>query len=216
LNHSERSTERRIFVIGDIHGCLIKLEKMLKKIDWRPENHEELVFLGDYIDRGPDSFGVVEKVLELKNRWRGRVVLLKGNHEQMFMDFINGNEYVDINSNGMPLTLHSYNSNQPFPVSHISFYESLVLYYETENYIFAHAGLRPEVPLSEQTEDDLLWIRDEFIYSPYDFGKTVIFGHTPYSEPVFLPGRIGLDTGAVFNYGYLTCLEVTEGRLIFV
>jgi serine/threonine protein phosphatase 1 len=207
--------ESRIFAIGDIHGCRDKLEELLAKIDWRPENREQLVFLGDYIDRGPDSYGVVEKVLELKNRWRERVVVLKGNHEQMFINFIYGRYNPPLTSNGMPLTIRSYERNQPFPVSHTIFYQDLVLYHETERHIFVHAGLRPGVALTDQTEDDCLWIRDEFLDSRYDFGKTVVFGHTPFREPYISPGRAGLDTGVVFG-GRLTCLEVVEGRLIYV
>jgi serine/threonine protein phosphatase 1 len=206
---------RRIFAVGDIHGCRQKLEQLLVKIDWRPENHELLVFLGDYIDRGPDSYGVVERVLELKNRWRERVVVLKGNHEQMFINFICGRENLSLNSNGVAWTLRSYDRNKPFPVSHIKFYEELVLYHETEHHIFVHAGLKPGVPLADQTEEDFLWIRDKFLGSDYDFGKTVVFGHTPFREPFICPGRAGIDTGAVFN-GRLTCLEVVEGRLIYV
>jgi serine/threonine protein phosphatase 1 len=212
----ENNKGRRIFAIGDIHGCRVKLEELLGKIDWRPENHEELIFLGDYIDRGPDSFGVVEKVLELKTRWRERVVILKGNHEQMFINFITGRETLPLMSNGVSWTLRSYHRNSPFPISHIGFYENLVLYHETERHIFVHAGLRPGVPLNDQTEDDFLWIRDDFLESRYDFGKTVVFGHTPFKEPFICPGRAGLDTGAVFTGGRLTCLEVVEGRLIYV
>jgi serine/threonine protein phosphatase 1 len=207
--------ERRIFAVGDIHGCRKKLEDLLIKIDWRPENHEELIFLGDYIDRGPDSFGVVEKVLELKNKWRERVIALKGNHEQMFVNFISGQDNIQLASNGVSLTIRSYHRNSPFPVSHIKFYQDLVLYHETENHIFVHAGLRPGLALTEQTEHDFLWIRDEFLESSFDFGKTVVFGHTPFKEPFIYPGRAGLDTGAVFG-GPLTCLEVLEGRLIYV
>ncbi|MDR1049615.1 MAG: serine/threonine protein phosphatase [Deltaproteobacteria bacterium] len=207
--------ERRIFAVGDIHGCRDKLDQLLLKIDWRPENHEELVFLGDYIDRGPDSYGVVEKVLELKSRWRERVVALKGNHEQMFTNFIFGRTELQLASNGVAWTMRSYSNNSPFPSSHIKFYEDLVLFHETERHIFVHAGMRPGLTLDDQSEDDFLWIRDEFIDSAYDFGKTVVFGHTPFKAPYVKTGRVGLDTGAVFG-GPLTCLEVVEGRFIHV
>ncbi|MDR2368332.1 MAG: serine/threonine protein phosphatase [Deltaproteobacteria bacterium] len=210
------SQNPRIFVIGDIHGCRLKLEELLLKIDWRPANQEKLVFLGDYIDRGLDSYGVVEKVLELKNRWRERVVLLKGNHEQMFFNYISGKENLSLTSNGSEFTIDSYRQNAPFPISHIDFYQNLELFHETESHIFVHAGLRPGVGLGDQAEDDLLWIRDEFLESAYDFGKTVVFGHTPVREPYFAPGRVGLDTGAVFVGGRLTCWEAVEDRIISV
>jgi serine/threonine protein phosphatase 1 len=208
-------TNHRIFAVGDIHGCRGKLERLMEIIDWRPENREELVFLGDYIDRGPDSFGVVEAVLELKNRYRDRVILLKGNHEHMFINFITGRENLALTANGVALTMRSYHNNSPFPVTHLDFYQSLQLYYETDEHIFVHAGLRPGVPLAEQNETDFLWIREVFLDSEYDFGKTVVFGHTPFRQPFIIPGRAGLDTGAVFG-GHLTCLEVLEGRLISV
>ncbi|MDR1545656.1 MAG: serine/threonine protein phosphatase [Deltaproteobacteria bacterium] len=207
--------DRRIFAVGDVHGCRAKLVQLLEKIDWRPENHEELVFLGDYIDRGPDSYGVVETVMELKARHPKLVTLLKGNHEQMFMDFIAGREDLVLTANGVAWTMRSYNRNSPFPVSHLQFYNNLELFRATEAHIFVHAGLRPGVPLREQTERDFLWIRDEFLESTYDFGKTVVFGHTPFKEPYICSGRAGLDTGAVFG-GALTCLEVSQGRLISV
>ncbi|MDR2388102.1 MAG: serine/threonine protein phosphatase [Deltaproteobacteria bacterium] len=207
--------ESRIFAIGDIHGCRVKLDELLAKIDWRPENHEKLIFLGDYIDRGPDSYGVVERVLELKNRWRERVVALKGNHEQMFINFFLGRESIALSSNGTSCTIKSYHDHQPFPPAHVDFYNELVLYHETDRHIFVHAGLRPGLPLSHQSEDDFLWIRDEFLDSNYDFGKTVVFGHTPLRQVMISPHRAGLDTGAVFG-GPLTCLEVLEGRLIQV
>ncbi|MDR2456751.1 MAG: serine/threonine protein phosphatase [Deltaproteobacteria bacterium] len=207
--------EHRIFAVGDIHGCRTKLDRLMEVIDWRPEKREELVFLGDYIDRGPDSFGVVETVLELKARYRGLVTCLMGNHEQMFANFITGKESIVLSANGVSFTMRSYDRNSPFPVAHLDFYQNLRLYYETDNHIFVHAGLRPGKPLAEQTAEDFLWIRDDFLDSEYDFGKTVVFGHTPFKEPFIYPGRAGLDTGAVFG-GPLTCLEVLEGRLISV
>jgi serine/threonine protein phosphatase 1 len=207
--------EHRIFAVGDIHGCRTKLDRLMEVIDWRPERREELVFLGDYIDRGPDSFGVVETVMELKARYRDRVTLLMGNHEHMFVNFITGRESLVLTANGVAWTMRSYGSNGPFPVAHLDFYQSLRLYYETEDHIFVHAGLRPGRPLAGQTVEDVLWIRDDFLDSDHDFGKTVVFGHTPFKEPYIIPGRAGLDTGAVFG-GPLTCLEVLEGRLISV
>ncbi|MDR3153130.1 MAG: serine/threonine protein phosphatase [Deltaproteobacteria bacterium] len=205
--------DRRIFAVGDIHGCCQKLEKLLDKLDWRPENREELVFLGDYIDRGPDSFGVVEMVRSLKEDWPREVTVLKGNHEQMFVNFITGREDVSLRHNGTAFTMRSYDRNKSFPVSHFRFFLNLELYRETETHIFVHAGLRPGVPLARQTEEDCLWIRNEFLESYYDFGKTVVFGHTPFREPFIMPGRAGLDTGAVFG-GPLTCMEILSGRLI--
>lgn len=96
----------------------------------------------------------------------------------------------------------------------MNFFRSLLLWYETEQYIFVHAGLRDEISLENQDPSDLLWIRYEFIRSSYDFGKTIVFGHTPVShaEPLFLPGRIGIDTGAVYG-GPLTCVELLSQKV---
>ncbi|MDR2198674.1 MAG: serine/threonine protein phosphatase [Deltaproteobacteria bacterium] len=208
-------TDRRIFAVGDIHGCSSKLESLLEKIDWRPEDQEELIFLGDYIDRGPDSFGVVERVISVKNAHPDLVTTLKGNHEQMFINFITGVEPLSLRDNGVSHTMRSYDRNGPFPPEHFKFLLDLELYHETEDFIFVHAGLRPGVSLARQSEADCLWIRTDFLNSPYDFGKTVVFGHTPFREPFLAPGRAGLDTGAVFG-GALTCMELTSGRLISV
>jgi serine/threonine protein phosphatase 1 len=207
--------DNRIFAVGDIHGCRQKLERLLDKLDWQPENSEKLVFLGDYIDRGPESFEVVEIVRELKEHWPEEVTTLKGNHEQMFINFITGQEDISLEHNGTASTMRSYDRNCPFPVSHFRFFLNLKLFHETDSYIFVHAGLRPGVPLSMQSEEDCLWIRNEFLESEFDFGKTVVFGHTPFREPFILPGRAGLDTGAVFG-GQLTCMELLSGRLITV
>ena len=97
--------------------------------------------------------------------------------------------------------------NYPVPSAHLDFLNTLQMYYQTEDYIFVHAGLREKVPLESQQEVDMLWIRDEFIYSDYDFGRRVVFGHTPFKEPLVQPNKIGIDTGAVYG-GKLTCLEI--------
>jgi serine/threonine protein phosphatase 1 len=201
--------------VGDIHGCRSKLETLLAKIDWHPENQEELIFLGDYIDRGPDSFGVVEIVRALKEDYPQEVITLMGNHEQLFIKFITGQNALSLRDNGVSFTMRSYEQNKPFPVEHFRFYLNLELYYETPRFIFVHAGLRPGVPLELQTEEDCLWIRKQFLESPFDFGKTVVFGHTPFREPYITSGRAGLDTGAVYG-GKLTCMELLSGRIISV
>ncbi|HPQ44267.1 MAG TPA: metallophosphoesterase family protein [Syntrophales bacterium] len=210
----------KIFAIGDIHGCLSKLEHLIPQIEIDSEE-DTLVFIGDYIDRGPDSPGVVDFVLDLRRKI-DRVVCLRGNHEQMFLDYVclNKNESLYL-ANGGDATIESYGYRRTpegrkinVPESHMSFFRSLLLWYETADYIFVHAGLRDTVPLDEQDPQDLLWLRYEFILSSHDFGKTVIFGHTPMSHtnPLFCPGRIGIDTGAVYG-GFLTCIELPSQRI---
>ena len=210
----------RIFAIGDIHGCLSKLEALIPQIEIDRDN-DTLVFIGDYIDRGDDSKGVIDFLLDLRERI-GTVVCLKGNHEEMFLDYLcNGKNEGMYLLNGGDATIASYGYRETrggvkvdVPETHMNFFRSLLLWYETEQYIFVHAGLRDEISLENQDPSDLLWIRYEFIRSSYDFGKTIVFGHTPVShaEPLFLPGRIGIDTGAVYG-GPLTCVELLSQKV---
>jgi serine/threonine protein phosphatase 1 len=210
----------KIFAIGDIHGCLSKLEKLISLLKSRIDrDNDTLLFIGDYIDRGPDSRGVVDFVLDLKEKFT-RSVFLLGNHEDMFLNYINHREagYMFF-MNGGDATATSYGSRDPndrgeitVPKDHMEFFTTLLPFYETESYIFVHAGLRPGIPLKEQVEEDLIWIRHEFIRSSYDFGKTVVFGHTPLLEPLVEPSKIGIDTGAVYG-GLLTCVELPAQRI---
>ncbi len=103
----------------------------------------------------------------------------------------------------------------PIPAQHLEFFDNLRLYYETEDYIFVHGGLKANIALDEQDERDMLWIRDEFIYTDFDFGKRVIFGHTPFREPLILDNKIGIDTGAVYG-NKLTCVELPAVRFFSV
>ncbi|MEA1995393.1 MAG: metallophosphoesterase [Campylobacterota bacterium] len=206
----------RIFVIGDIHGCYERLKTLLKKLHIK--NNDMLIFLGDYIDRGTDSKKVVEEVINLKSQYH--IITLLGNHEKMLLDILQKSLPIEMwLFNGGETTLLSYGikkyniSSDLFPPEHIEFFKSLLPYYEMGNYIFVHAGLKPNIPLGKQSIDDLVWIRDEFIYSDCDFGKVVVFGHTPLAEPLFLKNKIGIDTGAVYG-GKLTCLVLPEKEII--
>lgn len=196
----------RILAVGDLHGCVDKLQILMAGLGWNPEE-DLLVFIGDYVDRGPDSAGVIEHLLGLY-QWTDNIVCLKGNHEQILLDFLEGKNEQTFLFNGGDATIESYGGEEAgFPEDHFEFLISLPPYYETEDYIFVHAGLRDGIPLENQTEEDLIWIRDEFIYSDYDHGKLVIFGHTPRQEPLVMHNKICIDTGAVFG-GNLTCLEL--------
>jgi serine/threonine protein phosphatase 1 len=210
-----------IYAIGDLHGHLDALERLMDRIS--PDlSRDQLIFMGDYIDRGPHSRGVVDYVLRLKNSAPPeKVVCLKGNHEAMFLNFL-----LDIDKelflfNGGFSTLRDYwgedwqeLENLVLPPDHARFYRELKLYYETPDYIFVHGGLRPGVPLAEQEEEDLLWIRGDFIAAMDDFGRKVIFGHTPFRQPLILPNKIGIDTGAVYG-NLLTCLKLPQEEFIF-
>lgn len=207
----------KIFAIGDLHGCNSKLDALMEKLHINAKE-DILVFVGDYVDRGPDSKGVVDSILEIR-RAVDHVICLKGNHELMFLNYYceRRDEELFMHNGGLT-TLMSYGFMKEgkaeifnVPDSHMQFFSTLRPFYETDHYIFVHAGLRPGIPLEQQTLNDLLWIRDIFINSPYDFGKTVIFGHTPisFADPYIDKNKIGIDTGAVFG-GKLTCLELPE------
>lgn len=209
----------KIFAIGDIHGCLLHLDKMMAKLDIDAQN-DTLVFIGDYIDRGPDSKGVVDVVLDIRKRIKN-VVCLTGNHEQMFLNYYReGRDEELFLHNGGLNTLISYGlvgtgkKHPTIPDNHMEFFTTLQPYYGMDDYIFVHAGMRPGIPLDRQAPDDLLWIRYEFINSPYDFGKIVVFGHTPlsFAAPLINKNKIGLDTGAVYG-GKLSCVELPEMKI---
>lgn len=196
----------RILAIGDIHGCLEKLQALLAGLSWDPEK-DTLVFIGDYVDRGPDSAGVIQHILGLME-WSENIVCLRGNHEQIFLDFLEGKNPQTFLYNGGQATMDSYGGpDAGMPASHYEFLLSLPYYYETDKFIFVHAGLRDGIKLEEQDPTDMLWIRDDFISSKFDHGKRVIFGHTPRREPLVMDNKIGIDTGAVYG-GKLTCLEI--------
>jgi len=204
----------RIFAVGDIHGCLSKIRRLIEIIPV-DDREDTLLFIGDYIDRGPDSRGVVDYILSLRKQF-SHVVCLCGNHEDMLLAYITeGRDREIYLINGGDATLLSYGlSPSPWdtptlPDDHMAFFTDLLTFYETPDYIFVHAGLRPGISLSEQSRHDLLWVRDEFIRSSYDFGKTVVFGHTPLREPMLGENKIGIDTGAVYG-GPLTCVELPQ------
>lgn len=198
---------KRTFIIGDIHGCLDMLRGLMDKIDWDPEK-DSIIFLGDYIDRGKDSRGVIDYIIGLKQMSRN-IQCLMGNHEELFLNYINGQDEGTFLYNGGVNTLNSYyySENRKIDSDHIDFLKSLLLMIELDDYYIVHAGMKPGVDVKDQTAKDTLWIREPFIFSDYDFGKRIIFGHTPFSSPLIMENKIGLDTGAVFG-NKLTCLEI--------
>lgn len=206
IDPPQESDAERLLAVGDIHGCLDPLERLMDRV--RPRPADRVVFLGDYIDRGPDGRGVIEYLIAFSRRFP-KSVFLKGNHEEMFLNFLAGKGQLLYLANGGGTTLESYREEQGVrvPKAHLDFLETLLPAYQTERFIFVHAGLRPGRPLEEQEEQDLLWIREEFLRSDYDWGKTVVFGHTPQSAPLMAPNKLGLDTGAVYGQE-LTCCDV--------
>ena len=219
----------RLFVVGDIHGCRLELAALLGFIRRKRgfNARDLLVFVGDYVDRGPDSRGVVQDLIDLRKEFPDNTVFLKGNHEDMFMAFLGfrGNMGGSYTYNGGLQTLHDYGINEfclpeecraAIPEEHMQFYQGLERLVVVDNYVFVHAGVNPLRSLEAQLEEDLYWIRDEFIQNYHYFDKTIVFGHTPYRDVLFnLPYKIGLDTGAVYG-NMLSCVELSKGEVFQV
>jgi serine/threonine protein phosphatase 1 len=203
----------KIFAIGDIHGTPEKVIALMDKIDM-DRKRDLLIFIGDYVDRGPGSYEVVDFLIDLKRQVEN-IVFLKGNHEDMLLKYLSGHDRFTYLINDGQITLESYIKRKKpgdrhlIPESHMEFYNSLVLYHETQDFLFVHAGIRKKIPIKKQDINDLLWIRSEFIESDYDFGKRVVFGHTPFPEPLVMPNKIGIDTGAVYG-NKLTCVKLPD------
>ncbi len=207
---SPASDEPVTYVIGDIHGCLTPLQRLLEKIHPRPQ--DQLIFIGDYIDRGPQSNEVVEHLLGLPQRR----IFLMGNHEKMLLDYLAGEDQEIFLANGGEATLRSYGGDpDDIPDSHRAFFQSLRPMYETPDYLFVHAGIRPMVPLAEQSLRDLVWIRQEFFQFMGHFPKPVVFGHTPLRQVLLADDRIGIDTGCVYG-GKLTAVRLPGRDVIQV
>ncbi len=212
-------TREKTFIIGDIHGCLDMLKRLLDAIPWRP-GQDRLVFVGDYIDRGPQAKGVVDCILGLIQE-DPHVGCLLGNHEAMLLDYLKGIDPDLYLANRGGATLRNYRAEKPaaggplIPPEHMSFYESLQPVMELKDHYVVHAGFRPGIAVEDQSLEDMLWIREPFISSDCDFGKKVIFGHTPFPRPLREANKIGIDTGAVFG-NRLTCVELPEERFYHV
>ena len=198
-----------LYVIGDIHGCLTPLQRLLDKI--APNSDDELVFIGDYIDRGPQSREVVEFARGLP----GPPTFLIGNHEKMLLDYLDGKHRSLYLVNGGEETLRSYGEPPVIPEPHLAFFKNLRPYYDTPDFLIVHAGIRPMVPLDQQTLNDLVWIRHEFFQFVGRYEKPVVFGHTPMREVLMREDRIGIDTGCVYG-GKLTCLRLPDRKVIQV
>ncbi|QAV32952.1 serine/threonine protein phosphatase 1 [Fervidobacterium changbaicum] len=201
-----------LWAIGDIHGCLRPLERLIEKIS--PGEGDKLIFLGDYIDRGPDSKGVVDFLIHLSKRVQ--CVFLRGNHEQMLLDVVDNNDDIFLwNLNGAQATIRSYGNLLELETSeeHMNFYRNTKYYHIEGNYLFVHGGVRPNVLINRQEPRDLIWIREEFIRKRHNLGFIVIFGHTPFEDVYKDADKIGIDTGCVYG-GKLTAIELKMGTVV--
>ncbi len=218
----------RIYAIGDIHGCLREISAVIEflKKERKLSAEDLVVFMGDYIDRGRDTRGVISLLIDFQKEY-SQTVFLRGNHEDMFLNFLGfeGSQGAVFLVNGGAATLKSYgiSSSTPpaeivndMPNAHLAFLLGLDSYVQVGEYVFAHAGIHPLKPLEEQSGMDLFWIRDEFIANIHRFPVTVVFGHTPYQQVLFNPPfKIGIDTGLVYH-NVLTCLDLTNKEIIQV
>ncbi|RMF35431.1 MAG: serine/threonine protein phosphatase, partial [Alphaproteobacteria bacterium] len=224
---------RRIYAIGDIHGCLAEMQAMHARIaaDLAAAPHRAplIVHVGDYVDRGPDSRGVIEALLNPALPDIETVSLL-GNHDDLMLKFLDDPHgqwcrfhWLEDNLGGRA-TLASYGvtghdpvrmaeeARAAVPAAHLDFLRARPRLHRVGSYVFVHAGIRPGVPLDEQDPEDLIWIRREFLDSRADHGAIVVHGHTPAREIELRPNRIGIDTGLVYGR-HLTCLVLEDDRL---
>ena len=222
----------RVYAIGDIHGRADLLADMTRRIAADcaavpPARRTVLVFVGDYVDRGADSAGVIDQLLWLRANPDYETHLLRGNHEVMFLDFLDDPAaFFQWAANGGVPTLASYDIDvdamrdqlpavlrdtavSAIPDAHLELLRGLESVVVIGDYLFAHAGVRPGVPIEAQAEQDLIWIREPFLDYDGDLGKLVVHGHTPVSEPEIRSNRIDIDTLA-WRSGTLTAL-VLEG-----
>jgi len=220
LSFRKPKIEGRLFAIGDIHGCADEVDSLIKAI--APTAGDTVVFVGDYVDRGPSARDVIELALDLE-KTKAEYVFLKGNHEDMMMSYLGmpGNYGESFLFNGGIATLESYGvgeadlerAHELLPETHTDFLRRLGTSYYRPPYLFVHAGIMPMRQLEEQQVEDMLWIRQEFIFNPHKLDAIVVFGHTPMRGVMIdLPYKLGIDTGLVYG-GKLTCIEVNEGAI---
>jgi len=226
---------KRVYVIGDIHGRLDLLDRLIADIARDAKGQEEnalTVTLGDYVDRGPNSRGVLDRLVG--HPFPGDYVALKGNHEAILQAFLDNPAILDEwRRLGGLETLHSFDIpvapsmkdkdyleaaeqlRDALSQKQTKFLAALEMSLTIGPYFLCHAGIRPGISLERQSPADLLWIRDEFLTSTMDFGKIVVHGHTPTEQPEVLPNRINIDTGA-YASGHLTCLILEGDRRRFM
>lgn len=223
----------KIYAIGDIHGCHLPLKTLLETLSTEATNDDVFIFLGDYIDRGPDARTVIDCLLEWNKEFHSYFLL--GNHEEMFLSRLGYHPYTGgtwFIPNGGNETLRSYGitleqmyenkKSMPklFPEAHINFLLSLNCAIEIEKFLFVHAGIEPSVSIKDQVTQDVVWIREPFLSAAReDFvdieDKIIVHGHSINPNIYFDGVKIGLDTGC-FKGICLSCMELTTGEIFSV
>lgn len=213
-----------LIAIGDIHGCPQSLDALLEEID--PTSDDHLLFVGDYIDRGPDSKGVIDRLLDLREEVK--CTFLRGNHESLMLGYLDSGAFNLWRVNGGVSTLQSYvgedDSDFDIPEAHIEFVRNTKLYHETDDFFFVHAGLKPELTIEENLEEHdekvFLWERGHLEAEEFAWEKPVVCGHTPQPEPINREKLVLIDTGCVYHMqpgmGRLTAVRLPEREFITV
>jgi len=206
------------YAISDIHGCLTAFNTLLSKLNLTP--NDTLITIGDYIDRGPDSKGIIDRIIQLRQEAESKkspqIITLLGNHEVMIQNArLDSQNYTFWAINGGTECLSSFDLSSDSTLDEIpplywEFFDSLLPYHETDTHLLTHAGCDPALPLAEQTPEDLLWKRFHLAEAHHS-GKTLVVGHTIQKDgyPGIRPGCIGIDTGSFKTDGWITalCLE---------
>jgi serine/threonine protein phosphatase 1 len=215
----------RLFTMGDIHGCFHTLRSLIDCI--RPDSDDTIVFLGDYIDRGPDSKQVLDYIICLKNQGL-KVITLKGNHEDLMMkSFLGKNEMLSWMYNGGKYTLESFGVSSLVEIDpfYINFIENMPYYYVLDTIYFVHAGFNEQQGFQFTDKKAMLWIRKDHYQSDFFKEKKILHGHTPQRLETLKqhltnqPNVINIDTGCVYNmengYGYLTAYEIYSNEIYY-
>ena len=202
----------RVIAIGDIHGCSIALSALIAAIN--PQRDDTVVTLGDYVDRGADSKGVLDQLMDLSKRCH--LIPILGNHDEMMLHSrLNHTDLENWMSVGGDASLESYGPNstlEQIPLKHFQFLEQCVSYFQTDTHFFVHANYDPHLPLDQIDDDTIRWLSlRDYIPGPHDSGKIAVVGHTPQPEVLDLGHLICIDTNC-WDGGWLTALDVVSGR----
>ncbi len=222
----------RTLAISDIHGCLDEFKSLLKKVNYI--QNDQLILLGDYMDRGSNSLGVLQLVMKLVKE--NKAIAIRGNHDQMFLDWLSSPEdekkYNFLYRNGGKETIESFVGDlssieaaekiKKEYLEEVVFLETLPYYHETDTHIFIHAGINPtHTDWKETSNHEMIWIREPFYDFDHPHEKTVVFGHTPCKnlhekhDICYRNKRIGIDGGCVYG-GQLNCFIVEDEQFVFV